>query len=242
MIACDCHVCRSPDPRDKRLRSSIQVRTPEMIIQVDTTPDFRTQCLREAVTRIDAVIYTHSHTDHILGFDDLRRFCELEDKSMPVYASPHTMEDLRRVYQYAFEGEFRYKNYIRPEPNIINGPFQLGETLITPTVLPHGRTTTNGLVFSRAGRKLLAYFTDCGAVPPEAEKAARGAEILVIDALRRAPHPTHLSVEQALEISRRIAPEMTYFTHLCHDLGHEETEAALPENVRLAYDGLRITV
>ena len=116
VIGCQCHVCSSLDPRDKRLRSAIQMRTPEMVIQVDTPPDFRTQCLREAVTRIDAVIYTHSHTDHILGFDDLRRFCELENKSMPIYAAERTLNDLRRVFQYAFEGEYRFSSYIRPEP------------------------------------------------------------------------------------------------------------------------------
>ena len=242
MIGCECRVCRSSDPRDNRLRSAIQLRTPEMVIQVDTPPDFRTQCLRERITNIDVVIYTHSHTDHILGFDDLRRFCELGDKSMPIYASPHTMEDIRRVYQYAFEGEFRYKNYIRPEPNVIDGPFSLGETLITAVGLPHGRTVTSGLIFSRGGRKMLAYFTDCNAVPSEAEEAARDAEVLVIDALRYAPHPTHLSVEQATEVARRIRAKKTYFTHMCHDLCHAEAEAALPDDIRLAYDGLRVAI
>lgn len=242
MIGCQCRVCTSADPRDKRLRSSIQVRTPEMVIQVDTPPDFRTQCLREGVSRIDTVIYTHSHTDHILGFDDLRRFCELEDKAMPIHAAERTLNDLRRVFQYAFAGEVRYRNYMRPDPFVIDGPFRLGDTEIVPVDLPHGHATTTGLIFSRKGRKLLAYFTDCAEVPEEAARAAQGVDTLVLDALRHAFHPTHMSVEMAKEAAARINPTRTYFTHMCHDLGHEETEQNLPENTRLAYDGLRIEI
>ena len=242
VIGCQCHVCLSPDSRDKRLRCAIQVRTPEMVIQVDTPPDFRTQCLRGAVTRIDAVIYTHSHTDHILGFDDLRRFCELENKSMPIYAAERTLNDLRRVFQYAFGGEYRLSGYIRPEPIVINGPFRLGETEIIPFDLPHGRTMTTGLIFRRAGRKLLAYFTDCKEVSQEAEEAARGVDTLVVDALRHASHMTHMSLTEAIAVSMRIAPRTTYFTHMCHDLGHAETELLLPENIRLAYDGLAFAI
>ncbi|CAN5475189.1 MBL fold metallo-hydrolase [soil metagenome] len=242
MIGCQCAVCTSSDPRDKRLRTSILVRTPEMMIQVDTTPDFRTQCLREGTTRIDAVVYTHSHTDHILGFDDLRRFCEMEDKAMPIYATERTMGDLRRVFQYAFGEDFRFRNYIRPEPSIISGPFRLGETEIIPVELPHGRMVTTGLVFRRRNIPLLAYFTDCQAVPAAAIQAALGVDTLVVDALRRAPHPTHMSVDEAIAVSREIKPRRTYFTHLCHDLGHAETERNLPPEIRVAYDGLRIEI
>ncbi len=242
VIGCQCNVCSSIDPRDKRMRSAIQLRTPEMVIQVDTPPDFRAQCLREAVTRIDAVIYTHSHTDHILGFDDLRRFCEMEDKAMPIYATERTLNDLRRVFQYAFQAEFRFIGYIRPKPVCIEGPFWLGETEVIPFDLPHGRTMTSGLVFRRDGRNMLAYFTDCKKVTKEAEEAAQGSEILVLDALRHATHMTHMSLSEAMETSRRIAPGRTYFTHMCHDLGHAETELLLPENIRLAYDGLVLAI
>jgi phosphoribosyl 1,2-cyclic phosphate phosphodiesterase len=238
VIGCQCSVCSSLDPRDKRLRSAIQVRTPELVIQVDTPPDFRTQCLREAVTRIDAVIYTHSHTDHILGFDDLRRFCEMENKSMPIYAAERTLSDLQRVFEYAFGKQFQFAGYIRPEPVVIDGPFRLGETEIIPFDLPHGRSMTTGLIFCRGKRRLLAYFTDCKEVTAEAEEAARGVDTLVVDALRHASHSTHMSLAEAIEASMRIAPRRTYFTHMCHDLGHMETEALLPENIRLAYDGL----
>jgi len=242
VIGCECTVCRSPDPRDKRLRAAIQVRTPELVIQVDTPPDFRTQCLREGVARIDAVIYTHSHTDHILGFDDLRRFCEMEDKAMPIHASERTLNDLRRVFQYAFDGEFRYRNYIRPEAVTIEGAFSLGNTEIVPVDLPHGRMITTGLIFHRGGKKLLAYFTDCQEVPEAAAEAARGVDTLVVDALRHAPHSTHMSLTMAMAAAERIGARRTFFTHMCHDLGHEETERILPANIRLAYDGLHIEI
>jgi phosphoribosyl 1,2-cyclic phosphate phosphodiesterase len=242
MIGCQCRVCHSSDPRDKRLRASIQVRSADRTIQVDTTPDFRTQCLREGLTHIDDVIYTHSHTDHILGFDDLRRFCDLQDMVMPIHASEATLKDLQRVFQYAFGDPTPPRNYIRPQAVTITGPFVLGDVEIHPVDLPHGRMTTTGLIFWRGGRKLLAYFTDCAEVPEDAVEAARGVDTLVVDALRKAPHPTHMSVEMACDSARRIGPRRTFFTHMCHDLGHAETEANLPENIRLAYDGLRIEI
>ncbi len=242
VIGCNCRVCHSVDPRDKRLRTSILVRTPEIVFNVDTPPDFRTQCLREGIERLDAVVYTHSHSDHILGFDDLRRFCELEDKSIPVYGAARTLKDLARVFHYAFDEGPKFRTYVRPQPNVIDGPFQLGETTIIPLELPHGRMITNGLVFVRGGRKRFAYMTDCQAVPPVAVEAAKGVDVLVLDALRHAAHSTHLSLTQALEVVEQIQPKKTYFIHMCHDLGHEETEAGLPENIRLSYDGLRILV
>lgn len=242
VIGCQCRVCTSADPRDRRLRASIQVRTPECVIQVDTPPDFRSQCLREGTARIDAVIYTHSHTDHILGFDDLRRFCEMEDKAMPIHAAERTMADLRRVFAYAFDSEFAFRNYIRPQPVVFDGPFFLGETRIVPVDLPHGRMVTNGLIFCRGEKKLLAYFTDCAGVPDEAVEAARGVDTVVLDCLRHAPHKTHMSFSLARDTALRIGARQTYFTHMCHDLGHQETEAVLPETMRLAYDGLRIEI
>lgn len=242
VIGCSCPVCCSTDPRDKRLRTAILVRAPELAFCVDTPPDFRTQCLREGITQLDAVVYTHSHSDHILGFDDLRRFCEVEDRSIPVYGSSRTLKDLARVFQYAFDGSQKFRNYVRPEPILMDGAFDLGKTTVTPVELPHGRFLTNGLVFQRGGRKLFAYMTDCQAVPPEAVEAARGVDVLVIDALRHAAHSTHLTVSQATDVVEQIQPRRTYFIHMCHELGHVETESALPENIRLSYDGLRITV
>ncbi|HEY5792879.1 MAG TPA: MBL fold metallo-hydrolase [Chthoniobacterales bacterium] len=240
VIGCDCAVCLSSDPRDNRLRTSVYIETPECCFVVDTTPDFRQQCLRENLRRVDAVIYTHPHSDHILGFDDLRRFCEMEDRHMPIYASPGTMANLKRVFQYAFSAEGIFRTYVRPEPVEFHGEFHLGETRIVPVELPHGRCVVNGFVFYRHGRKLLAYFTDCHAVPPAALAEARDAEVLVLDALRYHAHSTHLNVETALMVSEQIAAGRTYFVHMCHDLGHEITEAKFPQGVKLSYDGLQI--
>jgi len=242
VIGCSCAVCRSSDPRDKRLRTAIHVRAPEFAFCVDTPPDFRQQCLREGIGRLDAVVYTHSHCDHVLGFDDLRRFCELGDIEIPIHGSPATLADLARVFQYAFAPGPKFKNYVRPSPRPFDGEFFLGETKIVPVDLPHGRATTNGLVFWRGGRKRFAYMTDCQAVPDAALEAAFEVDVLVLDALRHDAHSTHLTVGQALEVVARMRPAKAYFIHMCHDLGHEATEAALPENVRLAYDGLKIYV
>jgi phosphoribosyl 1,2-cyclic phosphate phosphodiesterase len=238
MIGCDCDVCRSPDPRDQRLRSSIYVETPECSWVVDTGTDFRTQALRENIRNVDAVIFTHSHTDHIMGFDDLRRFSHAR-ASMPVYASAETMRDLERVFRFAFKTSKPVPYYLKPEPHIIDGPFKLGETLITPLPVPHGESIVNGYLFSRADQKLVAYLSDCSAVPAAIVDLMSGVKVLIIDALRDRPHPTHLSVGQALEAATRVKPEATYFTHICHDLP-QSAESRLPAGVHIAYDGLEL--
>lgn len=239
VVGCDCAVCRSEDPRDRRSRASIHVRTPEAQWVVDTGPDFRSQCLRERIQHLDAAIYTHAHTDHIMGFDDLRPFC-FGSRDLPIHASAETMTALQRVYQFAFNGENRWPGYIRPAPSVVDGPFFLGETEIVPLAVPHGRTIVNGYLFSRREVRLVAYFSDCKAVPDEAIERVAGVKHLIVDALRHREHPTHMSVSEALAVVEKVQPGQTWFTHLCHELGHAETEAALPATVRLAYDGLKI--
>jgi len=241
-VACDCPVCRSDDPRDKRLRSSILVEAPDITILVDTTPDLRTQALRQNLRRIDAAVFTHSHTDHVAGFDDLRRFCELADRPMPVYASPHTLADLRRAFYYAFDGQHAFRNYVRPAPHEIDGPFDLGSVRLTPAEVPHGKMLVNGYIFSRGGQKLAAYFSDCHHVPPAVIEQILDIPVLIIDALRHEPHPSHLSLNEALGVAAAAGARRTWLTHLGHDLGHEATERLLPPEVRLAYDGLRIEI
>ena len=238
MIRCDCAVCRSDDPRDKRTRSSIYIETPECAWVVDTGTDFRTQMLRENIWRLDAVIFTHSHTDHIMGFDDLRRFGAVRGY-MPIYASRDTMADLRRVFRFAFEAENPFPGYLKPEPHIVDGPFHLGATTITPLPVPHGRAPVNGYLFERGGTKLLAYLSDCSEVPDPIAAQIADVKVLVIDALRPNPHPTHLSVAQALEVAERVRAERTFFTHIAHELSHS-AEADLPPHARIAYDGLKL--
>ncbi|MEP6698489.1 MAG: MBL fold metallo-hydrolase [Verrucomicrobiota bacterium] len=238
MIGCDCAVCHSPDPRDQRLRSSIYIETPECAWVVDTGTDFRTQALRANIRRLDAVVFTHSHTDHVMGFDDLRRFSHARG-SMPVYASAETMRDLRRVFEFAFNGLNPFPGYLQPEPHIIHEPFLLGETLVTPLPVPHGNSMVNGYLFSRHGQKLVAYLSDCSAVPDEIVRLIDGVKILIIDALRHKPHPTHLSVGEAIEVATKVQPAQTLFTHVCHELP-QSSEEKLPSGVGIAYDGLKL--
>lgn len=241
-VACDCVVCCSDDPRDKRLRSSILVEAPDTVFLIDTTPDLRAQALRHNLRRIDAAVFTHAHTDHIAGFDDLRRFCEVQDRPMPVHASPRTMSDIRRMFYYAFDGQHVHRNYVRPEPHEILGPFSIGSVGLIPAEVPHGKILVNGYILSRSGRNLAAYFSDCHHVPPGIIEAIRGIPVLMIDALRHEPHPSHLSLGEALAVARAAEAKLTFLTHIGHDLGHEATEKLLPPDVRLAYDGLRIEI
>jgi phosphoribosyl 1,2-cyclic phosphate phosphodiesterase len=242
VIGCDCPVCHSTDPRDRRTRCSLLVRSPGCHVVLDTAPEFRIQCLREGVNRLDAALMTHAHTDHMMGFDDMRRFCEMEDKPMPVYASPATMEGLRKTFRYAFDDPQPWKNYLRLAPTEVTGPFALGDMTVIPVDLPHGKTVTTGYVFHHAGKKLLAYFTDCASVPTEAASAAEGVELLVLDALRETPHPTHMTFREAIGAARSIRPARTLLVHLNHETFHAVKEAELPERFGLAHDGMRTRV
>lgn len=237
---CHCEVCTSADPRDNRTRSSIYVSTPDSAWVIDTGPEFRIQCLREKIERVDAVVYTHSHTDHMMGFDDLRPFC-YGGRRLPVYASAETMADLKRVFSFAFCAREPVPGYVTPEPHLIDGPFELGGTVLTPLPLKHGRAIVNGYLFENAGRKLAAYLSDCKEVPESVIERIRGVEALIIDALRYRDHPTHLSVDEALAVAARVAPAATWFTHLCHEMGHASAEERLPAGTRIAFDGLKLT-
>jgi phosphoribosyl 1,2-cyclic phosphate phosphodiesterase len=176
MIGCDCRVCTSEDPRDRRMRSSIYVQTPESSWVVDTGPDFRAQCLRHGVRKLDAVVYTHAHTDHIMGFDDLRPFCPF-GCALPIYASADTLGNLKRVFEFAFNGENRFPGYINPEAHEVEGPFDLGGTTLTPLPVPHGRTIVNGYLLTRNGEPLVAYLSDCRRCPRRSSNGFAGCVI-----------------------------------------------------------------
>jgi len=235
-IGCKCDVCTSPDPRDKRLRPSILIQYQGRNIVIDTTPDFRQQVLRAGLEKLDAILYTHAHADHILGLDDVRPFNYRQRESIPVYGAKDTLDALQRVFCYAFqEAE---SSVPKLDLRTIDGsPFELFGLRFTPVRLEHGRGTVYGFRFGK-----VAYLTDHSGIPTESKAHLQGLDVLFLDALRHRPHPTHTTVARALEWVDELQPQRVFFTHMCHDLHHERTESKLPPNVRLAYDGLEIEV
>jgi phosphoribosyl 1,2-cyclic phosphate phosphodiesterase len=239
MIGCTCAVCRSADPRDRRTRPSIYVEVeggPKIL--VDTSTDLREQALARGITRVDTILFTHSHADHVMGLDDSRRFSQMRKGPIPCYADAVTCDALRRTFFYVFDPASEKGGGLpQIQLNTITGRFNIGNVGIQPVPLQHGTRTILGF---RLGN--FAYLTDCNRVPDEAWPLLDGVDILILDALRHRPHPTHFSVSEALAVVARLKPQQTYFTHICHDLPHAETNAALPPSVELAYDGLQLTI
>jgi phosphoribosyl 1,2-cyclic phosphate phosphodiesterase len=239
MIGCDCSTCRSTDPRDRRLRPSIFVEANDgPAVLVDAGPDLREQALRHRIRRVDAIVFTHGHADHILGLDDIRRFNVLQRRAMPCFGDARTVADIRQAFAYAFNPATT-KGGGLPQivPFTIHGHFCVGRQEVVPVPLLHGERPILGFRFGA-----FAYLTDCSRIPDASWDLLNGLEVLVIDALRDRPHPTHFTLEEAIDASRRIAARRTYFTHMCHDLPHAATCARLPDGMELAYDGLVIEV
>jgi phosphoribosyl 1,2-cyclic phosphate phosphodiesterase len=237
-VACPCDVCASTDPRDNRLRPSILVQYDGRGVLIDTTPDFRAQALRARIERVDAILYTHSHADHILGLYDVRPYNYRQRGAIPVYAMPETLDAIRRVFRYAFEPGPNDTVVPRLILNELNGaPFDLFGVEFIPIRVVHGNSDVLGFRFGDA-----AYLTDHSDIPEESKEKLQGLDVLFLDALRHRPHPTHSTVERSLAWVEELKPRRAFFTHICHDLPHERTEAELPGHVHLAYDGLEIEV
>jgi len=240
VIGCSCPVCQSPDPRNNRSRSSIFISTPEIKILIDSGPDLREQALREDITAIDAVIYTHSHLDHVVGFDELRAFCWGKDEPLPLYATESCLKVLKNMFGWAFHDNNTHRGYVKPDPRIITPTFTVGDLLIRPLPVIHGSVETVGFRFESPYGFSFAYLPDVKSIPESTMKLLANLDLLIIDSLRDGPHSTHLSVPEALAISEKLSPRRTLLTHIGHDLDHASLDTRLPETVSPAYDGLRI--
>lgn len=237
-IGCHCAVCTSTDPRDNRLRPSVLVGYEGRNVLIDTTPDFRTQALRARINRLDAVVFTHHHADHIMGLDDVRPFNFRQGGQIPIFAAPETMEAIRRSFRYIFEDGKRESNVPQLDTHILDGaPFDLFGLEFEPVPILHGSQTIYGFRFGAA-----AYLTDHSEIPAASLEKLRGLDVLFLDALRYKPHPTHSTVDRSIKTVELLGPRRAFFTHICHDLGHQRAESMLPPNIRLAYDGLEIEV
>ena len=239
VIGCSCPVCRSADPRDTRSRCSAFVQVDGVSILIDAGPDFRTQALRENIEHIDAVLFTHHHFDHVVGIDDLRPFLFRNPTPIPCYAPPKTERVVRQMFAYIFD-DGSYPGVANLTLHALDGaPFEVtsresGEVArVIPIPAWHGETPVYGYRFGN-----VAYLTDTNRIPDSSMALLEGVEVLILDALRRRPHPTHFSFDEAIAISRRLKPRETWFVHMTHTVGHAEEDEAMPDGVRLAYDGL----
>lgn len=262
MIGCDCQVCRSHDPRDQRTRPSVMIRYPDLTAQdtpatrqylIDTPPELRIQMIRHRIDRIDGVLFTHTHADHVFGLDDMRRFNVVMRTSLPAYADQNSLDALRKMFSYVFEPEkHSFDNTFVPNliPQLLEAgkAIDLGGARWTPVRLLHGRRPILGfrIDYPATGEDepggSLAYCTDVSSIPPETYPLLEDLDVLVIDALRYRHHPTHMTVDQALGAVEQIKPRRAYFTHIAHDIQHADLESRLPEHVYLAFDGLTLDV
>ncbi len=233
VVGCRCEVCRSGDPRDRRLRASVLVEVRGQRILIDAAVDFRQQALRAGIDDLNAVLFTHHHADHIFGLDDVRPINIFRRKNIPVYGSRETLKNLRRVYSYVFRTEESESDIPRVRMvEIGREAFRVGPVQVQPVALWHGRLSILGF---RIGG--FAYCTDVSGIPEESYPLLADLEVLVLGALRHRPHPTHFTIEQAVEVARRIGAGQTYLTHLSHEVAHAELEALLPKGIAPAFDG-----
>lgn len=243
MIGCKCAVCTSSDPRNRRTRASIHVVMDGLHIQVDAAPEIRMQCIREDIDELDVFILTHGHADHVTGMDDLRRFCDLHGgEALTVYSTDEGLGRVLSVFPYAIAERPIAKGYAAFKLQLMPPELELRQGTIRATLLPHGGVNTLGLIFTeRSSGKKFVYYTDCKQLTPEAVALARGADGVVLDGLRATPHPSHMSIPEAIAAAQEIGAPQTWLTHLTHMNDHGPSEAELPTGIKLSYDGLRLT-
>jgi phosphoribosyl 1,2-cyclic phosphate phosphodiesterase len=235
-IGCDCAVCHSQDPRDRRTRPSVLIEYGGRSVLIDTTPDFREQAIREQIRKLDAVLYTHTHADHLLGIDDLRPLSFLHrPNKLPLYAHPAAAAFIQNMFRYIFDSDYKFGGLPQVEMRPLQGTLELFGARFEPITLIHGDAEIYGFRFGSA-----AYLTDHSEIPVASLSKLENLDVLFLDALRYKPHPTHSTVENSLRIVERLKPQRAFFTHICHDLPHQETNASLPENVKLSYDGMKL--
>jgi phosphoribosyl 1,2-cyclic phosphate phosphodiesterase len=234
-IGCSCAVCHSPDPHDRRTRPSVLIEYGGKSVLIDTTPDFREQAIRERISQIDAVLYTHTHADHILGIDDLRPLSYHRDGKIPLYARPEAAEFIRNMFRYIFDADYKFGGLAQLELKPVAGKFDLFGVVVEPIPIIHGESEIFGYRLGAA-----AYLTDFSRIPESSFPQLQGLDVLFLDGLRHKPHPTHSTVENSIRIADELKAKRVFFTHICHDLPHEETNAALPSHVRLSYDGMKL--
>ena len=234
-IGCNCRVCTSSDPRDRRTRPSIAVRWAGCCVVIDTGPDFRQQALREGVDHVDAVLYTHSHADHILGLDDLRPLSFKRQHKIPLYADDAAASVIERMFDYTFNVNSSYPARARVEMHRLGKSVAVGGAVFQRVPLTHGEIEVAGFRFGNA-----AYLTDMNGIPESSLPLLGNLDVVIIDALRNTPHPSHSTLKEAIEFVRLIAPRRAFFTHMSHELCHADTNRELSQGLELAYDGLRI--
>ena len=236
-IGCDCGVCLSSDPFNKRRRAGLYVEAAGKNVVVDTPPEFREQALAFKIKRLDALLFTHGHVDHLAGFDDVRRFNQVQRERIPVYGSEATLADISRMFPYIHQPEKPGLSYPRVDFNAVTGPFVIGDLGVVPVPVQHAGIPTFGYRFEAEGRAA-AYIPDCRHIDDSSLALLAGLDALILDTLRRRPHPTHFNLEQSLEVLKKINARRAYLTHICHELDHRRTNSELPSGISLAYDGL----